>query len=255
MPAEIQQAVTTRVSPVVMTRGLKQTKDGTFGRITIEAALSLSENATVVAFGPVIGQNEEVAAFVREFVIRCPVPLVLDADALTFLSQEPSRGALVIKAPKSSVLNSKLSTIWTPHPAEMGRLLGTGTKSVQQDRLASVKLAAVTYDCIVLLKGARSWVASSDGTVYLNQTGNLGLSTGGSGDALTGLIAGLLGQSLGPLQAAFVGAYLHGLVGDLVEIEYGGSTGKIATDLISSLLKSISRCQNLAANCFNFYPD
>jgi len=101
-----------------------------------------------------------------------------------------------------------------------------------------------TFKCIVLLKGARTLIVSPEGRIYINTTGNAGMATGGAGDALTGVIAALLSQKLDPEKAAAVGAYIHGMAGDLAESEQGGATGLIATDLISMLPKSIAHCQS-----------
>ena len=178
IPEGIHQAAMSRVSPVVMTRGLAQSAEGTFGPEAVDAALKLAEKATSVALGPGIGTGQDAAAFVRAFVPRCPVPLVIDADALTLLSQEPDRGASLVK-------NRPAPTILTPHPGEMARLLGTDTKAVQADRRAAVTQAAETYGCVALLKGARTLIAAPDGTLYLNTTSNPGMATGGAGDVLT----------------------------------------------------------------------
>ena len=243
VPQAIKATVTSRVSPVVMTRGLGQKNDETFGPLDVTAALALAETARVVALGPGIGQTEAVAAFVRELIARCPMPLVLDADALNFLAQEPDRGVAIIQVRRERSSNRQISTILTPHPGEMGRLLGTDAKSVQNDREAAARQACRAYGCVVLLKGERTVIASPDGTLYLNSTGNAGMATGGTGDALTGVIAGLMAQGLEPLAASFSGAYLHGLAGDLAAESVGGVAGLIATDLIAQLPRAIAICQ------------
>ncbi|MBV9850572.1 MAG: NAD(P)H-hydrate dehydratase [Armatimonadetes bacterium] len=236
IPSGIHQAAMARVSPVVMTRGLPQSGEGTFGNDALDPALKLTEKATAVALGPGLGHGDEAAAFVREFVSRCPAPLVIDADALTLLSQQPDRGASLVK-------NRAAPSILTPHPGEMGRLLGTDTKTVQADRRAAVTQAAETYGCVALLKGARTLIAAPDGTLYLNTTSNPGMATGGAGDVLTGVLSALLAQHLGPLEAAAAGAYIHGLAGDLTAAAHGGATGLIATDLLDHLPPAIARCQ------------
>ncbi len=235
IPEGIHQAAMSRVSPVVMTRGLPQSGEGTFGQEAVDAALRLAEKATAVALGPGLGHGPEVAAFVRNFVARCAVPMVIDADALTLLSLEPERGA-------SSVKGRSAPTILTPHPGEMGRLLGTDTEAVQTDRRAAVTQAAGGYGCVVLLKGARTLICDRDGTLYINTTSNPGMATGGAGDVLTGLLSALLAQRLEPLDAAACGAYVHGLAGDLAAAE-AGRTGLIATDLIYHLPHAIALCQ------------
>ena len=156
VPKGIQNALMARVSPVVMTRGLSETAQGTFAKDAVDAALKLAAKGTAAALGPGIGaEDAETRAFVREFVGRCPVPLVVDADALNCLALEKDRGASVTKSRTAA-------TILTPHPGEMGRLLGTDTKAVQADRRAAAETAAKTYNCVVLLKGARTLIASPE---------------------------------------------------------------------------------------------
>ncbi len=237
VPSGIQNALMARVSPVVMTKGLAQTSLGTFAQEAGEAALTLAAKGTAAALGPGLGgpDSEETRAFVREFVARCPVPLVIDADALNCLALEPDRGASVVKGRTAA-------TVLTPHPGEMGRLLGTDTKAVQADRRAAVEQAAQDYGCPVLLKGARTLIAAPNGRLAVNTTSNPGMATGGAGDVLTGVIATLLAGHLDAWAAAAAGAYLHGLAGDLVAASQGGPAGLIATDLVDHLPAAIARC-------------
>ncbi len=237
VPEGVQNAAMARVSPVVMTRGLPQTGAGTFAREAVEQALKLAEKGTAAALGPGLGgpDSEETRAFVREFVPHCPVPLVIDADALNCLALEPDRGASLIKA-RSAL------TVLTPHPGEMGRLLGTDTKTVQADRRGSAEQAARDYGCTTLLKGARTLIAGPDGRLAINTTSNPGMATGGAGDALTGIIAALLAGHLPEWEAAVAGAYLHGLAGDLAAAQQGGPAGLIATDIIEYIPRAIARC-------------
>ncbi len=237
VPAGIQPALMARVSPVVMTHGLPQTAEGTFSAQVVDAALTLAAKGTVAAIGPGLGgaENDDLRKFVREFVSRCPVPLVIDADALNCLAKEPRHGASLVKSRQAA-------TVLTPHPGEMGRLLGTDTKAVQADRRAAAESAAQNYGCVVLLKGARTLIASPDGRLAVNTTSNPGMATGGSGDVLTGHLAALLGSEIAPWEAASIGAYLHGLTGDLAAAAQGGPAGLIATDLIDHLPAAIAFC-------------
>ena len=238
VPQGLQAAVMVRVSPVVMTRGLPQTGQGAFAECAVEAALALVAKAGAVALGPGLGGTEdaETRAFVRDLVVRCPVPLVVDADALNILASEPDHGAALVR-------RRLAPTVLTPHPGEMGRLLGTDTKTVQADRRGSVEGAARQFGCVVLLKGSRTLIADADGHLHVNTTGNAGMATGGAGDTLTGIIAALLACHLGALEAAAAGAYLHGLAGDLIARDHGGKAGLIATDLIEALPRALGRCQ------------
>ena len=243
VPEGIQNALMARVSPVVMTRGLAQTEGGTFAQAAVEAALKLAAKGTAAALGPGLGgpDSDETRAFVREFVAHCPVPLVVDADALNCLALEPDRGKSVVKG-------RTVATVLTPHPGEMGRLLGTDTKAVQADRRAAVELAARDYGCPVLLKGARTLIADPSGRLAVNTTSNPGMATGGAGDVLSGVITALLAGKLDAWEAAVAGAYLHGLAGDLVAAAHGGAAGLIATDLIDQLPTAIAQCHREAAH-------
>lgn len=238
-PEGIQNAVMARVSPVVMTRGLPQTAGGTFAVRSVEAALILAGQGTAAALGPGLGgtDDEETRAFVREFVSRCPVPLVIDADALNCLALEPDRGVFILR-------ERSASTVLTPHPAEMARLLGTDTKAVQADRRGAVERAAKEYGCVVLLKGARTLIADASGRLAVNTTSNPGMATGGAGDVLTGIISALMAGRLGPWKSAAAGAYLHGLAGDLAAADQGGYTGLIATDITHSIAYAFARCHS-----------
>jgi len=233
VPRDLQGQVVSRVSPFVMTRGLNQNSQGTFNFSAAGEALLISEKINALALGPGIGSGDDVAAFVFAMIKDCPFSIVLDADALNLIALLPDRGQSLIR-------NRRAQTILTPHPAEMGRLLGVETENVQADRTAAVLQAAKIYQCIAVLKGANTLVANSFGEISMNPTGNPGMSTGGSGDVLTGIIAGLIAQRLDEFHAAQVGPFIHGRAGDLFEKEIGGCTGMVATDLIDELPKAIA---------------
>ena len=235
VPGEIQPSVMARVSPAIMTRGLRQSTGMSLSQACVEQALDITQKATVCALGTGIGQSADAAGFIRDFIRRCPIPLVIDADALDLLAQDSDRG-------ESAIRVRTAMTILTPHPGEMGRLLGISVEAVQADRRGAVTRAAQAYGCVVLLKGARSLIASPDGVIYLNRTGNPGMATGGTGDVLTGVLAALIAQGLPPLAAAAAGAHLHGQAGDLARQTVGGMTGMIATDLLSQLPRAIALC-------------
>ncbi len=241
VPQDAQPAVMSRINPVVMTRGLPQTEGGAFAAHALEPALGLTERGRAAGIGPGLGgtHDDQTRAFVRGFVSRCTTPLVIDADALNILSMEDDRGA-------SLVQSRPAPTILTPHPGEMGRLLGMDTQAVQANRRQTVERAAAEFGCTVLLKGARTLIASPDGTLWMNATGNAGMASGGMGDTLTGIVAALLACGLGAPEAAAAGAYLHGLAGDLVKDAQGGKAGLLATDIIDTLPYAIARCHALA---------
>ena len=238
VPEGLLTAAMSVANPVVMTAGLPQTDRMTFSSKALDAALALAEKGTAAAIGPGLGgvQDDDLRAFVREFVSRCSVPLVIDADALNVLSREPDHGASLVRGRSAA-------TVLTPHPGEMGRLLGITTAQVQERRLDHVRNAAAAYGCAVLLKGSRTLIATPEGRLTINTTSNPGMATGGSGDVLTGVIATLLGQKLEAADAAAAGAYMHGLAGDLAALALGGAAGLIARDIVDYLPKAIGKCQ------------
>jgi len=165
--------------------------------------------------------------FVQRFVKDCPIPLVVDADGLNYLSTLPDHGASIVHSRAAS-------TILTPHPGELGRLLGVSAAEIQENREAYVRQAALDYGAIVILKGSRALTAAPDGRLAINTTGNPSMASGGSGDVLTGVAATLLAQIDDPWQAAVAAAFLHGLAGDIAASKIG-QAGSLATDLAAAL--------------------
>jgi hydroxyethylthiazole kinase-like uncharacterized protein yjeF len=208
----------------VMTSPLPETATGC---ISLEAArliLDHGAEADVLALGPGLGSGPELPAAVARIVGRAEVPLVIDADGLNALV-----GQLGVLAAKRAPL------ILTPHPGELARLANTTAAHVQAQRLPLARELAQQWGVVMVLKGARTIIAAPDGTCYINSTGGPALATGGSGDVLTGVIAGLLAQGLEPIQAAVAGVFVHGLAGDMAPGQLGGSRGVVAGDLIDLL--------------------
>jgi hydroxyethylthiazole kinase-like uncharacterized protein yjeF len=177
--------------------------------------------ADAVGIGPGIGTADATALAFRRFLEEHRQPMVIDADALNILSA--NAGMIELVPPKS---------ILTPHPKEFERLAGQWPDDFA--RLSLVREFARRHNVIVVLKGAYSTIASPDGNVYFNPTGNPGMATGGSGDVLTGILTGILAQGYEPLEAAIMGVYLHGRAGDLAATDKG-TEGLIASDLIEYL--------------------
>jgi len=222
--------------PEVMTEPLHETEAGTISLRALEYGHldQLVKAKTVLAIGPGISRNPETAEFVRSVIGRCPLPdspehrsvraTVLDADGLN---------AYEGFAEKLNVKTAPL--VITPHPGEMGRLLGISAAEVQRDRLNLARSFARKHELIVVLKGHRTLVAQPDGEVWVNTTGNPGMATGGTGDILTGMIAGMIAQHPGDLVKAVIAAvYLHGLAGDVAR-ETIGEQSLVATDLVNAL--------------------
>ena len=183
---------------------------------------ALWKNVEVVALGPGLGRSDETFNFVRRVARECPKPLVVDADALHALP------AIV-----DEIKNREAPTILTPHPGEMGELMGMSAREVNESRFETVAACAQKYGAIVVLKGARSLVALPDGNIFVNLTGNAGMATGGSGDVLTGTIAGLLAQLKNAESATNLGVYLHGFAGDIAARTRGN--GLVAGDIAGAI--------------------
>jgi len=163
---------------------------------------------TAVGIGPGMGIGKESAAMLKHLIQEAAMPLLLDADAINILADNPTWLAFL---PKGTVL--------TPHPGEFARLAGKTSNSF--DRLEVLRALCIKYNLTIVLKGAYTVVCSPLGNCYFNPTGNPGMATGGSGDVLTGLITGLLAQKYHPTEACILGTYLHGLAGDLAAEQLG----------------------------------
>ena len=210
--------------------------EGTLGISSEEELLKASAGMTACALGPGLSAHRETSQVVRNLIQRLAIPLVLDADGLNALV-----GSLDL------LRRIKVPIIMTPHPGEMGRLVGMSSADVQKDRIGIASGFSTRYKVILVLKGAGTIVSSPDGQVFINSTGNPGMATGGTGDALTGMIGGFLAQGYPAVQAACLGVYLHGLAGDLAAKEKG-EMGMIAGDLIERIPEAIIKTTALAAD-------
>lgn len=191
----------------------------------LEEAVARCRDKDAVAIGPGLGSDPFTFELVRRLIRRVECPLVLDADGINAL------------AGHIDGLDSRRRqcTVLTPHLGEFARLLG---REVGPDRAAEAQDFATAHGCYLVLKGHASLVACPDGSIYVNQTGNPGMATGGSGDVLTGLCAGLLAQGLEPREAVTAAVYLHGLAGDLAAGELG-EYAMTAGDLLNYLPQAL----------------
>ena len=213
----------------VMTEPLPETDLGTFGSLSVKRALEIAaDRKTALAIGPGISTADDAAEFLFEIVKSADIPIVLDADALTLIGQNPS----VLK-------KAKVPLILTPHPGEMARLSGLTTAQVQSDRIDVASEFSKHYGVYLILKGARSVISTPAGEISVNTTGNPGMASGGTGDVLTGVVGGLLAQGLQPADACKLGAFAHGAAGDLVADEIG-EAGLTAGDLADTLPEALS---------------
>ena len=204
------------------------------GRFSPEGADAIAEDlkqAKAVVIGPGIGQGDEVKKFVIDILKKVQCHAVIDADGLNALAGNAEVLAETAKIP-----------VITPHPGEMARLTGKSVKEILDSTIDTAVDFAKKYNCVVLLKDARTVIASPEGQVYINMTGNNCMSKGGSGDVLTGIIGGLLCQMDDPFKAAVLGAYIHGLCGDKAA-EKLGHYGVLAGDISGFLPEVIKNME------------
>ena len=219
-PGSVQPIIAVSM-PELMTEALSETSEGTIANQSIS---SIAKDKSVVAIGPGITTFPETSAFVRRLGGECRAQLVIDADGLNALTGfEGDLGGAVL----------------TPHPGEMARLIEKSVDHVTANRVEVASEFAKRRNAYVVLKGHRTVVAAPDGSVYINPTGNPGMATAGTGDILTGVIAGILAQEhLGVfIERLCLAVYLHGLTGDLAAEEVGEES-LVATDLLRFLPKA-----------------
>lgn len=201
----------------VMVHGLLERMPGILGGGAASDVASSAEAADVLAIGPGLGTSESTQEAVRTILQKITTPVVIDADALTALAGHTE----ILPAMQAQ-------KVLTPHPGEMARLTGLEIAEIEADRINIAKKYAEQWQAIVVLKGAPTVIGCPNGTVYVNSTGNSSLATGGSGDVLTGIIAGLAAQEISLQEAAICGVYLHGLAAELTGIDIGLAAGELA---------------------------
>jgi ADP-dependent NAD(P)H-hydrate dehydratase / NAD(P)H-hydrate epimerase len=221
--------------PELMTEPLGETEAGTISLEAFPQFEDIAEKKTVLAVGPGISRNPSTAEFVRAVVRKSATAMVLDADGLNAFEG------------RANQLNGRGRTlVLTPHPGEMARLTGLSIAAIQRDRVNVARSFAQEHELILVLKGDRTIIANPDGEAWVNTTGNPGMATGGTGDILTGMVAGMLAQNPEhAFEAVLAAVYLHGLAGD-VAAEGMGEQGLVATDLISALPEAFRRIRAAA---------
>jgi hydroxyethylthiazole kinase-like uncharacterized protein yjeF len=225
--------------PEVMTEPLDETEAGSISTHALASGRmdALIKGKTVVAIGPGISRHPETSEFVRSLVVKCKTPLVLDADGLN-----------AFEGRASELKGKGRALVITPHPGEMARLVGSTVAAVQRDRINVARTFAREHELIVVLKGHRTLIAQPDGTVWVNTTGNPGMATGGTGDILTGMVAGLIAQNPEHVVEAVIAAvHLHGFAGDVAR-ESMGEHSLVATDLVKALPEAFRRVRESAVN-------
>ncbi len=238
-------AVVSSFTPELMTWPLHATPAGAVSsrNLAPKNLAAILEGKSVLAIGPGLGQSAETAKFVMGLLANSEIPAVIDADALNVLAGKSGlagKSALLAKFSKKG----KRTLVLTPHPGEMARLAGKTVAQVQANRLETARSFAQRTGTTLVLKGARTLIAHPDGRVAVNTTGNPGMAKGGSGDLLTGLIAGLLAQfPAEPQRAVEAAVYLHGLAADIAVLE-GDEHTLLATDCLAHLARAFQVQQN-----------
>jgi hydroxyethylthiazole kinase-like uncharacterized protein yjeF len=219
----------------LMTEPLPETDAGTISSSGLNRIDALGKGKTVLAIGPGISRDPQTAELVRALVAKLELPMIIDADGLN-----------AFEGHTNELKGKGRTLVITPHPGEMARLAGCTIADVQKDRLGTARKFAREHEAIVVLKGHRTLVVQPGGEAWVNTTGNPGMATGGTGDILTGMVAGMIAQhpkdALGAVLAA---VHLHGLAGDVMR-EAVGEHSLVATDLLKGIPEAFRRTRDAA---------
>ncbi len=233
VPESLSSSIS-RKFPEAMTYPLPETTQGTISAAAVSELIRFSKGkVSAVAIGPGISVNRDTMELVRELLSGLQKPTIIDADAINTLMGD----AEFLKRLKRQI-------ILTPHPAEFGRLIDRETIKVQSDRISVAESFARKYGHVLVLKGANTIVAEPKGEVFMNLTGNSGMATAGSGDALTGIIGAMLAAGMPLLPAALAGVSIHGTAGDIAA---GKKTERsmTASDIINALPSAFQKVQQV----------
>lgn len=209
---------------------LSETCDGRISKPNIPFLISEAENSSAVLVGCGLGVCDDTEEIIFSLIENCTKPMVLDADALNCVAKHPE-----------ILLKKKASVIITPHPGEMARLSGLIVQLVNSERERVATDFAKKYGVVTVLKGAGTIIAEPSGRVMINNTGNSGMATGGSGDVLAGMTASILAQGARTLDAAAAAVYLHGLSGDIAKDKLG-KISMLPTDIIDCIHLAYKDC-------------
>jgi NAD(P)H-hydrate epimerase len=222
IPESLNPVLETQVLEA-MTYPLPETENGVIGESSLNKIMDLISGKKCLAIGPGLGKAAETKKLVHRIIKENPVTIVIDADGLNNIAGSTE----ILKKAKAPV-------IITPHPGEMARLMNTTAGSIQKDRINCARKFAQEFNVHVVLKGAKTIIAHPDGNTFINPTGNPGMASGGMGDILTGIIAGLVVQGCSPESATHAGVYLHGAAADALA-EKIGPFGYLATEVMNAI--------------------
>lgn len=228
IPKSLEIIMSIKLTEVII-RAVDDNGKGYFMKDSIEKVIEEINNKGVLALGPGIGVDKDIISLVKEIIINSNCPIVIDADGINCLSKNIE----ILK-------ESKAPIIITPHPGEMARLLNKNINEIEEKRKYYAKYISDKYNIFTVLKGHKTIVTSPNGEIYINNTGNPGMATAGSGDVLTGIITSLIGQGLEIFNGTKLGVYLHGLAGDIARDKIG-EYGIIASDIVESIPYAIMK--------------
>lgn len=232
IPASLNPILEQKVTEV-MTVPLAETEVQSISIKAKDQIADLLDWAEVLAVGPGLSTHPETVEFVKWLLKSVEKPMVLDADGLNALTNSPE-----------FIKNYPADLVITPHPGELARLINRSIGDIQKDRLNIIRKLTQDWGKVIVLKGGPTVTAAPNGDLFINSTGNPGMATGGSGDVLTGVIAGLLAQKLNVTDAAIVGVYLHGLAADLAADDLS-EMGMIAGDISDYLPAAIKELMGI----------
>lgn len=201
---------------------------GAYDPSEAQKLIQFADKKSALLIGPGMGRGGSRTDFIDRIVSSVEVPIVIDADGLYNVADKPD----ILKKAKSPIMV-------TPHPGEMARLTGSSVKEINENRLQTASEFSNKYNCIMVLKGARTVIAEPGGKAYVNPTGNPNLGSGGTGDVLSGMIAGFLAKGFEPAEAACIAVYLHGLAADIYT-EENDPFSMSASNLLDYISVSIS---------------
>ncbi len=222
-PASIQPVLARKLSEVIVV-GLPETPSGALDLNAIGPIKERMGWADVLVIGPGLTTEPETVKLVRKVVSGCPIPFILDADGLNAFSSDPD--LLSQRGDAECTL--------TPHIGELSKLIGVSAIEIGRERVQIAKWVASKFNTTLVLKGAPTIIATADGTLFLNSTGNPGMATAGSGDVLAGMIGGFRAQGTEMVHSAWAGVFLHGMAGDRAKSDFG-ERGMLASDIMDNI--------------------